>query len=100
MVFIDSFCSFVVKPLLFGDTISMAVDLDGMPIAIEPSNEIKLFNKWSLNDVQVSDISLTVKLKFVVSFFCWIFDEFLFFDKFRFLKNYFLLRRIFESKIF
>ena len=49
-----------------------AVD-DAAPVVVAPEvQDIKLFGKWSTDDVQVSDISLTVSaLIITITFLLW-----------------------------
>lgn len=39
--------------------------------AVAETPEIKLFGKWSTDDVQINDISLQVSIKTTVIFFCF-----------------------------
>ena len=50
-----------------------AVD-DAAPVVVAPEvQDIKLFGKWSTDDVQVSDISLTVSaLIITITFLLWL----------------------------
>ena len=41
--------------------------VDESPVVVAPEvQDIKLFGKWSTDDVQVSDISLTVSIAFLI----------------------------------
>ena len=41
----------------------MADDFDAVPVEAPPTVEIKLFGKWSSDEVHVNDISLAVRTK-------------------------------------